>query len=68
VLAEEARVTEGDLDHLTGGLIATYHRGGRHVGTVAVNIPTARHRKLRDELAYAPFAARQLSESHHGFH
>jgi 3-phenylpropionate/trans-cinnamate dioxygenase ferredoxin reductase component len=50
-LADEARVTEGDLNHLTGGLIATYHRDGRHVGTVAVNIPTARHRKLREELA-----------------
>lgn len=50
VLADEARVTEGDPDHLTGGLVAAYHRGGRHVGTVAVNIPPARYRELREEL------------------
>jgi NADPH-dependent 2,4-dienoyl-CoA reductase/sulfur reductase-like enzyme len=50
VLADEARVTEGDLDHLAGGLIATYHRGGRQVAAVAVNVPVARHRELREEL------------------
>jgi NADPH-dependent 2,4-dienoyl-CoA reductase/sulfur reductase-like enzyme len=59
VLADEARLTEGDLDDLAGGLIAAYRRGGRHVGTVAVNIPATRHRELREELRYAPFDARQ---------
>jgi 3-phenylpropionate/trans-cinnamate dioxygenase ferredoxin reductase component len=55
VLADAARVTEGDLEHLTAGLIATYHRGGRQVGTVAVNVPVARHRELREELARGRF-------------
>jgi 3-phenylpropionate/trans-cinnamate dioxygenase ferredoxin reductase component len=50
-LADEAHVTEGDLDDLAGGLIAAYHRGGRHVATVAVNIPVTRHRELSGELA-----------------
>jgi NADPH-dependent 2,4-dienoyl-CoA reductase/sulfur reductase-like enzyme len=52
-LADEARVTEGDLGQLTGGVITAYHRGGRHVGTVAVNIRPARYRELREELARA---------------
>jgi 3-phenylpropionate/trans-cinnamate dioxygenase ferredoxin reductase component len=59
VLADEARVTEGDLGDLAGGLITRYHRGGRHVGTVAVNIPVTRHRELREEFRYAPTDARQ---------
>jgi NADPH-dependent 2,4-dienoyl-CoA reductase/sulfur reductase-like enzyme len=53
-LAQEARVTEGDLNRLTGGLIATYHRDGRLVGTVAVNIHPARYRALREELLRSP--------------
>lgn len=47
-LGEEVRVAEGDLDDLTGGLLTTHHRAGRHVGTVAVNLPPARQRGLRD--------------------
>lgn len=46
-LADEVRIEEGDLDDLTGGLLATYHRAGAHVGTVAVNLPPARQRDLR---------------------
>lgn len=46
-LADEVRIDEGDLDHLTGGVLATYHRRGRHLGTVAVNLAPARQRELR---------------------
>jgi 3-phenylpropionate/trans-cinnamate dioxygenase ferredoxin reductase component len=46
-LAEEVRVEEGDLDHLTAGVLTTYYRDGRHVGTVAVNLSPARQRDLR---------------------
>jgi NADPH-dependent 2,4-dienoyl-CoA reductase/sulfur reductase-like enzyme len=49
-LADEVRITEGDLGRLTGGLVAAYHRDGRHVGTVAVNIAPARYRELREGL------------------
>jgi hypothetical protein len=52
-VADEARVTEGDPGRLTDGVVAVYHRDGRHVGTVAVNIPVARHRELREELVIA---------------
>lgn len=47
-LADEIRVEEGDLGDLTGGVLVTYHRGGNHVGTVAVNLSPARHRVLRE--------------------
>jgi NADPH-dependent 2,4-dienoyl-CoA reductase/sulfur reductase-like enzyme len=53
VLGTEMAVTEGDLRHLTDGLIATYHRDGRHVGTVTVNVPPNRHRPLRETLLTA---------------
>ncbi|MFD0660174.1 NAD(P)/FAD-dependent oxidoreductase [Thermocatellispora tengchongensis] len=46
-LAEEARLEEGDPARLGEGVLATYHREGRHVGTVAVNLPPARQRELR---------------------
>lgn len=46
-LADQAVVEEGDLDHLTDGVLATYHRGGSHVGTVALNLSPARQRDLR---------------------
>lgn len=47
-LADEVRLEEGDLDDLTAGVLTTHHRGGRHVGTVAVNLTPARQRGLRD--------------------
>jgi 3-phenylpropionate/trans-cinnamate dioxygenase ferredoxin reductase subunit len=46
-LADEVELAEGDLDRLTDGVLALYHRAGRHVGTVAVNLPPARQRELR---------------------
>lgn len=46
-LADEVRVIEGDPDHPADGLLATYHRGRAHVGTVAVNLPPARQAPLR---------------------
>ncbi|MER6631104.1 FAD-dependent oxidoreductase [Streptomyces sp. NPDC000987] len=50
-LADEVRIEEGDPHHLPGGLLARYHRDGRLVGTLAVNIPPARQRDLRSEFA-----------------
>lgn len=50
-LADEIRVAEGDLDDLTAGVVVTYHRDMRHVGTVAVNLSPARCRALRDAFA-----------------
>ncbi|MFN3007904.1 NAD(P)/FAD-dependent oxidoreductase [Mycolicibacterium wolinskyi] len=47
-LADEIRFDDGTLDDLTGGVIATYHRDDRHVGTVAVNLSPARCRVLRE--------------------
>jgi NADPH-dependent 2,4-dienoyl-CoA reductase/sulfur reductase-like enzyme len=47
-LADAAHVEEGILDDLTGGVIVTYHRDHRHVGTVAVNLTPARLRELRE--------------------
>lgn len=46
-LADEVRVEEGDPDQLTAGVLTTYHREGRHVGTLAVNLGPARQRELR---------------------
>lgn len=46
-LADEVRLTEGDLDRLADGVLTTYHRAGRHVGTVAINLPPRRQRDLR---------------------
>ncbi|WP_458318308.1 NAD(P)/FAD-dependent oxidoreductase [Mycolicibacterium brisbanense] len=50
-LADEIRVVEGDLDDLTAGVVVTYHRDMRHVGTVAVNLSPVRCRALRDAFA-----------------
>ncbi|MBO9520609.1 MAG: FAD-dependent oxidoreductase [Nocardioidaceae bacterium] len=47
-LADEVRVEEGDPDHLPGGLLATYHRDGRHLGSLAINLSPARQRELRE--------------------
>jgi 3-phenylpropionate/trans-cinnamate dioxygenase ferredoxin reductase component len=46
-LADEVRVEEGDLDRLADGVLTTYYRAGRHVGTVAVNLPPRRQKDLR---------------------
>ncbi|GAA2147991.1 NAD/ferredoxin-dependent reductase-like protein [Humibacillus xanthopallidus] len=48
-LADEARLVEGDVDRLADGVLVTYHRLGAHVGTIAVNLPPARQRELRDD-------------------
>ena len=50
-LADEVRVEEGDPDHLAAGVLATYHRDGRHVGSLAVNLSPARQRDLRNEFS-----------------
>jgi 3-phenylpropionate/trans-cinnamate dioxygenase ferredoxin reductase component len=47
-LADDVFLEEGTLDDPTGGVVVTYHRGHRHVGTVAVNLSPARHRELRE--------------------
>lgn len=49
-LADDVEVTEGDLGELARGLLATYRRGGRLVGSLAVNLPPLRHRELREAL------------------
>jgi 3-phenylpropionate/trans-cinnamate dioxygenase ferredoxin reductase component len=49
-LGDDIRI-EGDLDDLTSGVVATYHRSNfgedQHLGTVALNVPGARQRDLR---------------------
>ena len=50
-LADDVAVAEGDLSDLSRGLLATYHRGGRLVGSLAVNLPPSRYRELRAALA-----------------
>jgi 3-phenylpropionate/trans-cinnamate dioxygenase ferredoxin reductase component len=45
-LGDEIEI-EGDLNDLLSGVVATYRRGGVHVGTVALNVPGARQRELR---------------------
>lgn len=50
-LADEVRVKEGDPHRLSNGVLATYHRSGRLVGTLTVNINPARQRDLRNEFA-----------------
>lgn len=47
-LGDDVTIVEGDSDHLAAGLLATFHRRSRHVGTVAINLPPARQRELRD--------------------
>jgi 3-phenylpropionate/trans-cinnamate dioxygenase ferredoxin reductase component len=49
-LADDVLITEGDLGELDRGLLATYHRGGSLVGSLAVNLPPSRYRALREAL------------------
>jgi 3-phenylpropionate/trans-cinnamate dioxygenase ferredoxin reductase component len=49
-LADDVAVTEGGLGALDQGLLATYRRGGRLVGSLAVNLPPSRYRALREAL------------------
>ncbi len=56
-LGDEVCIEEGRLEDLTAGVLATYHRGSRHVGTVAVCLSPARHHQLRDAFAVADLNA-----------
>ena len=49
-LADDTEIAEGDLRAPGQGLLATYRRGGRLVGSVAVNLPPSRYRELREAL------------------
>jgi NADPH-dependent 2,4-dienoyl-CoA reductase/sulfur reductase-like enzyme len=49
-LADDVVIAEGDPDELDKGLVATYHRDGRLVGSVAFNLPPTRYRELREAL------------------
>jgi NADPH-dependent 2,4-dienoyl-CoA reductase/sulfur reductase-like enzyme len=49
-LADGIVIAEGDLRAAGEGLLATYWRGGRLVGSVAVNLPPRRFRELREAL------------------
>lgn len=49
-LADDVTVTEGDLCDPGSGLLASYRRGGRLVGSLAVNLPPLRNRELRQAL------------------
>ena len=42
-LANDVRIAEGDPREPGRGLLATYHRGGRLVGSVTVNLPPSKH-------------------------
>lgn len=50
-LADEAVVDEGDLGELAAGVLMTYRRAGRHVGSLAINLSGARQRELRTQFA-----------------
>lgn len=54
-LGPEVRLEEGDLARLGDGAVVTYHHDASLVGVLAVNIPPARLRALRDRFA-APVA------------
>ncbi|NBM21164.1 NAD(P)/FAD-dependent oxidoreductase [Streptomyces sp. GC420] len=56
-LADDVHVAEGDPADPRAGLLATYHRRSRLVGTVAINLSPARMRELREAFtAPAPAA------------
>lgn len=50
-LADESCVEEGDLDGLRAGALIAYRRDGHLVGNVAVNLPPARQRELREQFS-----------------
>lgn len=50
-LADAISVDEGDLDQLLDGVLLTYRRAGRHVGTLAINLSAARQRDLRNRFS-----------------
>lgn len=52
-LGDTVEIEEGDLARLADGAVVTYLREDRPVGTVAVNMPPARLRPLRDRHAAA---------------
>ncbi|HEX5567843.1 MAG TPA: NAD(P)/FAD-dependent oxidoreductase, partial [Streptomyces sp.] len=56
-LADEVRLDEGSPDRLPDGVLATYHRRSVHVGTVAINLPPARQRELREAFSSLATAA-----------
>lgn len=47
-LGDTSTVDEGTLDDLAAGVLVTYTREGRHIGSIAVNLQPSRHRGLRD--------------------
>jgi NADPH-dependent 2,4-dienoyl-CoA reductase/sulfur reductase-like enzyme len=49
-LADDVVITEGDLGAPLQGVLATYRRDGRLVGSLAVNLPPSRYRALREAL------------------
>ncbi|MEZ5091443.1 NAD(P)/FAD-dependent oxidoreductase [Nocardioides sp.] len=51
------RVDEGDPSDPLGGVLVSYHRDGRQVGTLAVNLSAARQRELRDAAVHLPSTA-----------
>ncbi|GAA3528494.1 pyridine nucleotide-disulfide oxidoreductase [Aeromicrobium flavum] len=50
-LADEHSVEEGDLSGLPAGALIAYRRDGHLVGNVAVNLPPARQRELREQFS-----------------
>lgn len=48
-LADEVLIEEGDPGSLLSGVLVTYRRAGRQVGTLAVNLSPARQRELREQ-------------------
>jgi NADPH-dependent 2,4-dienoyl-CoA reductase/sulfur reductase-like enzyme len=51
-LADEAVVEEGELEQLAAGVLMTYRRAGRHVGSLAINLSAARQRDLRTQFSH----------------
>jgi NADPH-dependent 2,4-dienoyl-CoA reductase/sulfur reductase-like enzyme len=49
-VADDTVIAEGDPGAPDKGLLVTYHRAGRLVGSVAFNLPPSRYRELREAL------------------